>query len=402
MPETLNEPDWNPLTDEAQCDQIAAYDRMRARCPVAWSEALGWSVFRHADVLRVLGDHETFGNRVSAHLSVPNGMDPPEHSRYRALIEPFFDEAGMAAFEPRCREIAEDCVAALPRGEPVEVVAALGEPFALRIQCAFMGWPARLHGPLQDWLRRNHAATRSGDRAATTAVALEFDGYIRDILAERRGARAAATDDAEHGVPDKLAGHDHADDVTDRLLALRIDGQPIDDAALVSIVRNWTVGELGTIAASVGILVHHLARDARLQARLRDDRSLVPVAIDEILRLDAPLIANRRVARRKVELGGKCIEAGERLSLLWASANRDERLFGDPDRIVLDRDPSLNLLYGAGIHVCPGAPLARLELRLLVLALLGAAESILPAPGKASARAVYPAGGYRRVSVVLA
>lgn len=385
MPEPLNDPDWNPLAGEAQHDQITAYDRMRARCPVARSDALGWSVLRHDEVLRVLRDHETFGSRVSAHTSVPNGMDPPEHGRYRALIEPFFDEPAMSAFAPRCREIAEDCVAALPRGEPVEVVAGLGEAFALRIQCAFMGWPARLHAPLQDWLRRNHEATRAGDRAAAAAVALAFDGYIRDILAERRAARP-----------------DAAGDVTDRLMALELDGQPIDDAALVSIVRNWTVGELGTIAASVGILVHHLARDAGLQARLRADRSLVPAAIDEILRLDAPLIANRRVARRDVELGGMRIEAGERVSLLWASANRDERVFGDPDRIALDRDPSLNLLYGAGIHVCPGAPLARLELRLLVQALLDDTHTILPAPGEASSRAVYPAGGYHRVSVVLA
>lgn len=384
MPEPLNDPDWNPLAGEAQRDQITAYDRMRARCPVARSDALGWSVLRHDEVLRVLRDHETFGSRVSAHTSVPNGMDPPEHGRYRALIEPFFDEPAMSAFAPRCREIAEDCVAALPRGEPVEVVAGLGEAFALRIQCAFMGWPARLHAPLQDWLRRNHEATRAGDRAATAAVALAFDGYIRDILAERRAAR-----------------HDAAGDVTDRLMALTLDGKPIDDAALVSIVRNWTVGELGTIAASVGILVHHLARDAGLQARLRADRSLVPAAIDELLRLDAPLIVNRRVARRDVTLGGRRIKAGERLSLLWASANRDERVFGDPDRIVLDRDPSLNLLYGAGIHVCPGAPLARLELRLLVLALLDATDSIVPASDDAPARATYPAGGYRRVGVAL-
>ena len=94
-----------------------------------------------------------------------------------------------------------------------------------------------------------------------------------------------------------------------------------------------------------------------LQQRLRQDPSLLRVAIDEILRIHAPLIANRRVATGAVEIGGREIGAGERITLIWASANRDEGVFGDPDEFRLDRDPAENLLYGAGIHVCPGAPL---------------------------------------------
>ncbi|MDW5375620.1 cytochrome P450 [Halomonas sp. HP20-15] len=81
---------------------------------------------------------------------------------------------------------------------------------------------------------------------------------------------------------------------------------------------------------------------------------LLPAAIDEILRIDAPLMSNRRVTTCPVEIGGRRIEAGQRLILLWGSANRDEAVFGDPEEFRLDRDPSLNLLYGAGIHVCPG------------------------------------------------
>ena len=99
-------PDWDPTAPEVLRDQRAAYDAMRRRCPVAYSEFLGWSLFRHEDVLRVLLDHETFSNAVSRHLSVPNGMDPPEHTAYRRLIEPFFSAERVAAFEPVCREIA--------------------------------------------------------------------------------------------------------------------------------------------------------------------------------------------------------------------------------------------------------------------------------------------------------
>src|SRR5690606_13055969 len=114
----------------------------------------------------------------------------------------------------------------------------------------------------------------------------------------------------------------------------------------------------------------------------------------EILRIDAPLIANRRITTRAVELGGRRIEAGERLTLLWASANRDEDVFDDPDAFRLDRDPSLNLLYGAGIHVCPGAPLARLELRVVMEGLLRPTLHIALVRERPPVRACYPAGGF--------
>ncbi|MEZ6081580.1 MAG: hypothetical protein R3C56_39695 [Pirellulaceae bacterium] len=97
-------PDWNPKSQEVLRDQCAAYDQMRQNCPVAYSEMLGWSLFRHRDIVRVLEDHATFSSQVSKHLSVPNGMDPPEHTKFRSLVEPLFRPAAMAAFEPKCRD----------------------------------------------------------------------------------------------------------------------------------------------------------------------------------------------------------------------------------------------------------------------------------------------------------
>src|SRR3546814_9649779 len=123
------------------------------------------------------------------------------------------------------------------------------------------------------------------------------------------------------------------------------------------------------------------------------DLEPLPPAIDEILRIHAPLIANRRITTRPVELGGRHLDAGERVSILWASANRDEAVFGDPDDFRLDRDPLLNLLYGAGIHVCPGAPLARMELRLLMEALLACTQRLALTSAHPPIRARYPGGG---------
>lgn len=382
--------DWDPRSEEVQADQIAAYDAMRARCPVALGAQGNWAVFGHADNRAILEDPRSFSNAVSAHLTVPNGMDPPEHGPYRAIVDKYYTPWRMHAFEPTCRRIAHRLVAGLARDTEVDAMAALAEPFANEVQCAFMGWPETLHGPLREWTRKNHAATLRLDRAAMSAIALEFDGYIREQLDLRRDARAS--------------GAEPPMDATTELLGEQIDGRPLTDEEIVSIVRNWTVGELGTIAASVGIMVRFIARHPDVQGDLRarrHDAGLLARASDEILRIDAPLIANRRRTTREVEVGGRTIAAGERVVVLWASANRDEAVFDHADEFRLDRNPADNLLYGEGIHACPGAPLARLELSVLLQELLGATASIEPA-GEEPRRAAYPSGGWSTVGVRLA
>jgi len=374
--------DWDPRSPQVQEDQIAAYDEMRARCPVAYSAYRNWTVFHHADIVAILDDPATFSNAVSSHPSVPNGMDPPEHTSFRAINDRYFTPDRMRAFEPACREVARDLIDALGPGE-AEIMSGLAEPFANRIQCRFMGWPERLHEPLREWTRKNREATRALDREAMSAIALEFDGYIREQLDERRHRPATGTPD-----------------VTAELLGERVDGRPLTDAELVSMIRNWTVGELSTIAACVGILVAFLASNPDIQKHLRAEPDRIGAACDEILRMRAPLIANRRRTTREVTVADRRIPAGERIMVLWASANRDEAVFGDPDEFRLDRDPDANLLYGRGIHNCPGAPLARLELTALVDELLAATTNIT-ATGAVPEHAAYPAGGFTRVPVVL-
>jgi cytochrome P450 len=366
---------WDARAPEVLRDQLAAYDAMRDRCPVAHSDYLHWSLFRHEDVLRVLLDPRHFGNAVSPHQSIPNGMDAPEHTPWRALIEPYFAPARLAAFEPVARSVARERVAALPAGE-VEWMDAFAEECGVRLLCGFMGWGPELHEPLRAWARRNQAATLAGDRAVMAQIAFEFDGHIRSQLDLRR---------QEGG---------HGDDVTSRLLRETIEGRALRDEEIVSIVRNWTVGELSTLAASLGILAQFLATHASVQAQLRADPGLLPAAIDEILRIHPPLISNRRVVREPATVAGRSFAPGERVTLMWASANRDEAVFGDPDAFRLDRDPSLNLLYGAGVHVCPGATLSRMQLRVVMEELLATTRDIALVPGQEGVKARYPASGW--------
>jgi cytochrome P450 len=377
--------DWDPRAEHVLNDQCGAYDDMRARCPVAYSDFLQWSVFRHADVLRVLDDPGTFSNRTSAHLSVPHGMDPPEHGLYRSLLEPFFTPARIRRFEPLCRSIAADALRGLLAQEGQEFIADFAIPFAVRVQSASLGWPAELNEPIRCWTQKNQRATLAGDRAATAAVAQEFASTVTALLESRRQSAFV-----------------ERNDVTASLMSARVQGRPLNDEELVSIFRNWTVGEVTSVAASLGILAQRLATDPELQARLRAERALLPRACDEILRVCSPLVANQRVATRDVELGGRQIRAGERVTLMWPAANRDE-LFEAPAEVRLDRDASpSSLLFGAGIHVCPGAPLARLELRVAMDELLTQTAwfELDPAAG-ACRKAVYPANGFAELHLLL-
>jgi len=376
------QPDWDPKSDVVLRDQLAAYDEMRERCPVAYSDFLGWSLFRHEDVVRVLNDHETFSNAVSRHLSVPDGMDPPEHTEYRRIVESYFRPELMEAFEPQFRDIAANLVQSLLERHEVELIDEFAHRFAVRAQCTFLGWPTEMHEPLRLWTQNNHQATFAEDRAAMAKIAREFEGYVDEMLQVRRAAGAQASDD-----------------ITARLLRQLVGDRPLRNAEIVSILRNWTVGEVGTISAAIGILVHYLAEHGDLQQRLRDRPSLLPAAIEEILRIHGPLLANRRIATHAVEIGGRTIAAGERVSLLWTSANRDGGVFEDPEAFRLDRDPAANLLYGAGIHVCPGAPLARLEMRVVMEELLARTTRIQPTAGTPPTGAVYPASGFATLSL---
>lgn len=374
-----HESNWDPRSEQFSKDQRAAYDKMRTTCPVAHSEFFGWSLFNHEDVMRAIQDHETFSNAVSQHLSVPNGMDPPEHTVYRKIIEPYFSAQRIKEFEPVCRALVKKLFTERLQTDVVKFMGDVALPFAVRVQCAFLGWPESLHDRLIDWVKRSQTATLAKDRPALSAIAREFEEIIDELIDERRSR-----------------GADPHADLTSSLMNERVYGRLLTNEELASILRNWTAGEIGTISAAVGIIAAHLAEDPELQARLRTDQSLVPYAVDEMLRIHGPLVTNRHVTKCPIEIGGKKIKAGERITLNWVSANRDEKAFDEPDKFRFGRDQSKNLLYGAGIHVCPGAPLANLEMRVFTEELLSSTAKITMTE-TAPTHAVYPASGFSKL-----
>lgn len=328
----------------------------------------------HADVLAAIQDSATFSSRVSVHVAVPNGMDGAEHAAFRAVVDRCFTPARVAGFEPELRVIAAALVPATP---PLEIMTAVAQPYAAAAQCAYLGWGPEAADALLTWSADSQAATRSRDRAELDRVAARFDAIIRAQLEAAR-AQPAAT-------------------LTHELLAETVHDRPLADSEIVSIVRNWTAGELATIAAAVGIVVEFFARRPDVQGLLREQPGLRQPAMDEILRIDAPLLTNRRRTTREVAIGGQQIPAGEPVTIDWAAAHRDPEVFEAPEEFRLDRDPADNLLYGRGPHYCPGEGLSRLELGVVLDVLLAALPPFhLAAP---AARATAPAAGFAEVRI---
>ena len=375
-------PPWEPLSEPVLADQRGTYDRMRAACPVAESPR-GVTLFRQADVVTAASDPVTFSSSASAHRMVPNSLDPPEHAAFRAIIDPFFTPDRMRALEPRVRRIAREIVGGLPPGRTIDAVTDIGYPFAVRAQADWLGWQG-IEDQLIAWMGENHAATRSRDRSRTAAVAAAFDELVLAQIRHRREAGSAAPDDP-----------------TTELLRLAIDGQPLPDTDIVSILRNWTAGDLGSMAAALGVVVHFLATHPAQQEALRAHREDPALAIDEMLRIDDPFLVNRRVTTVETQVAGFVLQPGTRVYLNWTSANRDEAVFADPDAYRPATHASANLVYGTGIHACPGRPLATLELVVAVQVLLAATTRIELAPDAEPVRETYPLGGWRRVPIRL-
>lgn len=366
-------------------DLRAYTDMLRPECPVVRNDQGEWVLLRHDLVRRAALDDRSFSSAVSRFVQVPNGLDGREHDAFRQALDPLLSAAALAPYREVFERIAANLVASLPRAAPVEAVRTIGAAFAVRAQSAWLGWPRNLEDRLLQWVEENHAATRSGEAARTAEVAEDFDAIIWSVLATKRWDSAAPAD------------------ATEALLRVRVHGRRLTDAEIVSVLRNWTGGDLGSIALCVGVLVHYLASQTAVQSRLRGGvpDAEMDLVIDEVLRIDDPFVSNRRVTTRPVDVGAVRLPKGARVKLHWTSANRDELVFGGPQVFNAAQHANDNLVYGIGRHACPGRLLATLQLRILVRALLSGATTLTLDPARPAEREVAPVGGWASVPILL-
>ena len=382
----------NWSSDEYGTDPRAAFDALRERCPVAQGIEGTWMIAGHAEAVACALAADALSNRVSSRLQLPNGLDGDEHRRYRALIDRFFSSSRIAALAPEFAAIAKGLVASLPRERPIDAVWEIGAVLAVRFQSAWLGWPAEFEPELLRWmtdyrqgLQSNHAATRA-------EVGSRFDAIVTTQieLARRRasqGVRDVTSELLEALVEDPLAPGGE---------------RRLEANEIVSILRNWTAGDLGTVAACLGVVAHRVATDRELQSALRErlaDSSFVDAVIDECLRIDDPFLWNRRKATADLVVGDQVIPAGSTVVINWMAANRDPRRFPSPDAFSPRINASHNVVYGLGPHVCPGRELATVQLRAGLTALLRASKEVHLVGTPTRARA--PSGGYDSIAIAL-
>lgn len=335
----------------------------------------------HAAVVAAAHDPDTFSSNVSRHLQLPNGVDGLVHRIARRFVDPFFAATEIDDLQSALRPIAADLIDTLATaGEVFDAVEDLGARYAVRAQSAWLGWSREHEDALLSWISDSRDAVRAGDRQRISRSAADFEGIIGALIAERR-ARPA-------------------DDVTTRLMTTPTDeGETLTDPEIVSILRNWTGGDLSTLALCAGVVVHWLVAHPHHLPYLRTALNVeLDAAIDEILRADDPFVSNRRVARVDTEIAGCSVRAGEVVVLDWRAANRDPTAFADPCGFDPHGHAAANLVYGTGPHSCPGRGLATLELRVLVRALLDSGEIVLAG---APVREEAPAAGFRVLPVRL-
>lgn len=366
------------------CDVRAITDALRAEYPLVKTTAEEWVLLTHADVKAAALADVQFSSNVSRFLQIPNGLDGQTHSKYRAVIDSYLTPAALTPYKPVFKHVAEQLVSELPRGKVLDAVADIGAVFAVRAQCAWLGWPTDLESKLLAWMKDNHLATRSGNIEKTAKVAAKFDAIVQSIIEPRRSFSTDSTDD-----------------ITSKLCHETVNGKQLTDDEIVSILRNWTGGDLGSIALCVGVIIAYLIEHPTLIDQIKAGTDYeVEAIIDEILRIDNPFVANRRITTCPLSIAGQDLPEGTRVKLNWTSANRDESVFNN-NQFDPKANADNNLVYGIGKHVCPGRMLASWELRIALQALLSSVTDISLSPEHLPEREVAPLGGYHKVPVIL-
>jgi cytochrome P450 len=377
--------DYDPLSPRFRDDPYPVYRELRDHAPVHFAPVSGmYCLSRHEDVAEALVHPEIFSS--SAMNTVLSDMgpmrprlllsllgflvrtrinpfemrrrgslisiDPPRHDALRAIVNRGFVPRRIAAWEPRARQIVADAMAGLLPGEPFDVIERLAIPLPVSIIAEMLGVEAERHADFKRWSDAVIAMMTGAARGNPTSGLLREVGdlfiYLRECAQRRR--RAPAGD----------------------LLSLLVDPtreDALDELDVIQFVSLLLVAGNETTTNLIANAVHALLTHPGELARVAESPERVPALVEEALRFDSPVQLVFRQTTREVELRGTRIPADTPVALLLGSANRDERVFPDPDRFDVTREPRGHLAFGFGPHFCMGAALARLEAKVALEAL---------------------------------
>lgn len=310
-------------------------------------------VGKHEDILTVLRTPEIFSSGPGAvnigqiRPLIPLSIDPPEHSKFRKILDPLFAPRRVAALEDQTRQIVRNLIAPLASSGGCNFDSAVAEPFPSTVFLQLLGLPLdRLQEflELKDGILRPDAASIEERDQMVDATGLKIYAVLQDVIDARSAKR-------EH---DFISG----------FLDAEVDGVRLTTNDVIDICYLFFLAGLDTVAASLDCMLAFLAQNPTHRQRLVDHPGDIPGAVEEMLRWESPVTGVARITTRDTELGGCPIAKGTMVSPMLGSANTDERFWDDPDTVDFGRESNKHIAFGAGTHRCLGSHLARMELRV--------------------------------------
>lgn len=345
-----------PLLQEDQAlpgDEIYAWYRsMRESQPVFYDEQSGaWLVFRYDDVQHILLDPATFSSNrdVSSDNPISASMissDPPRHRQLRNLATQAFTPRTVARLEPRITSIVNDLLDHVEDKGEMDVIRDLAFPLPVTVIAELLGIPSTDQMQFKQW---SEAIVGNSEESYMTAQR-EMAFYFLSLIAQRRSAPQ--------------------DDLITALIEAEVDGEHLPDVELLGFCILLLVAGHETTTNLIGNAILCFDEHPQVMDELRAEPALLPSAVEEALRYYSPVKSLGRVATVDTTLRGQHIKAGQFILPIFASANRDEEQFPNADTFDIRRTPNRHLAFGHGIHFCLGAPLARLEARIALGAVL--------------------------------
>ncbi len=328
--------------------------RLHAEAPLAKNDMGAWVASRFEDVRAILLDHGSFSSSV---MGGGGGFgfplisdDPPRHSVLRGLLAKAFTPAAMEAMRPDIEALARALAAKIPTREEVDIVEALTTPLPVAVIAGMMGVPAERAADFKRWSNAVVGIQENPFETGRMASLMELRAYFAEVSAERR---------ARPGT-DLISALTRVSETTETLT----DEQVVGFCVILMIAGNETTTNL------LGNLLNRLARAPEDWAAMRADPTLIERAIEESLRIDSPAQMVMRRATRDVTIGGRTIAQGDMVLVYLASANRDPAKWDDPANYDLKRERERHVAFGHGVHTCIGAPLARMEAKAAMEALV--------------------------------
>ena len=349
------------LSPDFYADPYEHYHFMRENAPVYWDDGTGiWGIASYQHVMEVSKNWEVFcsgqGSRPDSSVPGMINFDPPDHNLRRHIVSSGFTPRRVSEHEPFLRRRVNDLIDAVAEKGECDFVRDIATPLPMYMIGALMGLPEEDHEKLLHW---SDLFATGGDEVAEEVVPAvkDYADYIMSVINERRGGTS--------------------EDLVSLVVNTDVDGEKLTDTDLIFETMLVLVGGDETTRHVISGGLEALLRNPGQLARLRDDASLMKGAIEEMLRWVTPIQNMNRTATRDAVLAGQSIKKGDRMLLLYPSANRDESVFENPDAFEIDRSPNDHLAFGGyGRHHCLGAQLARLELKVLFEELLSRLDDI--------------------------